>query len=437
LLLSAVAVHGQIRVSNVEINRDGDTATISFDARIDAKATKRDYKLILTPEVFSAGSSAALDPIVVETRRTRIRDRRDGLIPVPDARTTENGATLGYTATAPWADWMKGSDLRFNMRSEGCCSENDLGQMTAARGIGGQPAPVRTEANVNVGNLVLVMTRNSEPQHATTATAAATASMQTVVDSLNVNFAQGSSRINLNSFDNYRALNDVVSILKSRQEIALQGLIKITGTASPEGPEALNYDLARRRALAVRNYILDRVHWLRPANFEIVNGGQNWDGLYKLVEESNMPGAWEVLDIIDNTAPDIDYFSNTSRKKFLMNLNQGRTWRYMEARFFPQLRGAASITVYTPLTGGSTAAVATTPPDPNADIINRAIDLASARDYTGALALLTPVFGDARAWNPIGVCAVMMGDMDRAKEYFKLAAEAGYTDARANLEQIK
>jgi hypothetical protein len=283
--------------------------------------------------------------------------------------------------------------------------------------------------------MLLTMTRNAAPRSIMPA-AGEPEPRQTLVDSLNIGFAQGSARINLSSFGNYKALGHVISILQSKQDVVLQSRIEITGTASPEGGEMLNYELAHKRALAVRNYILENVHWLRPANFNIINGGQNWDGLYKLVEESRMPGRWEVLDIIDNTPPDIDVVNNTSRKKFLMNLNQGRTWKYMEANFFPQLRGAASITVYSPLPRGSQAPVATAPPAANTEIINRAIDLIAARDAAGALALLTPVSNDARAWNPLGVACVVTGEVARAKEYFGMAAAAGYAEAQANLEQL-
>jgi outer membrane protein OmpA-like peptidoglycan-associated protein len=433
LLPWAAAVSGQVKVENAKIDRDGASATVSFEAKIDAKATKRNYKLILTPVVYNAEGAASLAPIVVETRRTRIRDLRDGVAPVPGARTTGNGATVDYTATMPWVDWMMKTDLRFEMLSAGCCSEEDLGQRVVANDIAANLPIDPNAANVNVGGMLLVMTRNAEPRSIVPA-GGEPEPMQTLVDSLNIGFAQGSARINLNSFNNYTALGEVISILQSKQDVVLQGRIEITGTASPEGSEALNYELAQKRALAVRNYILDNVYWLRPANFNIVNGGQNWEGLYKLVEESRMPGGWEVLDIIENTPPGIDVVNNVSRKKFLMELHQGRTWKYMEAHFFPQLRGAASITVYTPVPKGSKAS--TVPPAENTAIINRAIDRAAARDAAGALALLMPVSNDARAWNPMGVAFVVEGDLARAKEYFGKAAAAGYTEAQSNLEQL-
>jgi len=212
---------------------------------------------------------------------------------------------------------------------------------------------------------------------------------------------------------------------------------EIIAYASPEGPQAHNYTLAQNRALAVRNYILDNVPSLRPANFDIINGGENWEGLYKLVEESAMPGRWQVLDIIERTPPDIDYFSNTSRKQMLMNLDGGRVWNYMLANFFPRLRSAATVTIYAPGDNSAArAAAGTIPPARNTEIINRAIDLLGERRSEQALTLLLEVENDPRAWNPLGVCYLLEYNTARAREYFQRAATAGYADGRGNLEQM-
>lgn len=43
---------------------------------------------------------------------------------------------------------------------------------------------------------------------------------------------------------------------------------------------------------------------------------------------------------------------------------------------------------------------------------------------------------DPRTDNPLGVCYLMMGKTDKAREYFERAADAGSEDAKANLEQL-
>jgi len=288
------------------------------------------------------------------------------------------------------------------------------------------PAP-SGDLSLRIGGMILIMNKNANvlPLRYTET------SSRTVLSRLEVGFRVNSSRLDLFAFNNNRVLNEIILALRDGN---LDGRIEITGYASPEGQQAANFALAQNRALAVRNYILDNVPRLRPANFDIINGGENWEGLYKLVEESNMPGRWQVLDIIESTPPNIDFRNNTSRKQMLMNLNGGQTWNYMLANFFPQLRSAATVTVYAPNAGMSQQGAM--PPAQNTEIINRAIDLIGERNSTQALLLLSQVENDPRAWNPMGVAYLLEYNNVRAMEYFRMAADAGYSEARTNLAQV-
>lgn len=450
LLLSA-GIMGQVRVSNFETRQNGNRTEIAFDAQIDKKATNSNHKLIMTPVLYNGNQAVELSPIVVETRKTKIMDARTGVQPLPNALLTENGRRIRYTAAVDNM-YLSDPDLRFNFLSVGCCSEETLAPLavttTNAPPAYTQPAYVPppatqqqqpayvppsappTERPIRIGGMVIMLIKNAPELR----NVDGRAGIRTLLNKREVGFAVNSTQINLYAFNNSRVLNEIISTLRSSPNV-LQGGIEITGYASPEGAQAANYALARNRALAVRNYILDNVPYLRPANFDIVNGGENWEGLYKLVEESRMPGRWQVLDIIETTPPDIDYFNNISRKKMLMDLNGGQTWRYMLANFFPRLRSAATVTIYAPGERG-TATQESMFPARNTELINRAIDMLGERNSGQALQLLLEVENDPRAWNPLGVCYLLEYNMNRAKEYFQKAAEAGYSEAKGNLEQM-
>ena len=458
-LLSSLGLTGQVRVNNFEVGQDGSRINLSFDALVDKNATKKDYKLVMIPVVYNGNQSATLSPIVVETRQTRILDARNGLEPLPGAFLTENGKTVRYAVSMDYVDWIPGSDMRFDFLSVGCCSADNLTPLVAVRDIGATkvatpapvplvaiPAPVPApvvapppappaDAGVRLGGGVFILTKN-----ASLLTVSGAVPARAVRSHLEVNFAQGSSKLNPYAFNNYYALREVVAILYSSRDALAGRKIEITGYASPEGTLMGNYTLAQNRAIAARNYILDNVPWLRPSDFEIVNGGENWEELYKLVERSNMPGRWQVLDIIENTpfynAYNVErplYYTAELRKKVLTELDGGRVWSYMLSNFFPQLRSATTIAIYTPIAEGRV----TEGSSQVADTINRAIDLIGERNTTAALALLVQVENDPRSWNPIGVCYLMENNVVKAVEYLQRAANAGYSDAKANLEQIK
>jgi len=428
---------GQINVRNLEIKQNGGRSEVLFDAQISNKATARSKKLTMIPVLYNDNRSVELPPIVVESRRTRIMDARNGVEPLDGAYLTENGRTVRYSAVVNNGEWLSNSDLRFDLIQTGCCDEVVLAPLYLSKApvtavTLPAPAPTLTpNMTLNIGGMIITLIKNASvlPLKSTVI------SSRTVLDRLEVRFAVNSSRLNLFAFNNGRTLNDIIAALRT-SEGALPGRIEITGYASPEGQEAANYALAQNRALAVRNYILDNVRYLRPANFDIINGGENWEGLYKLVEESSMPGRWQVLDIIESTPPNIDYYNNTSRKKILMDLNGGRTWKYMLANFFPRLRSAATVTVYAPQAYMQQTVTTMMPPVQNTEIINRAIDLIGERNSAQALSMLTQVENDPRAWNPMAICYLLEYNTTRAKEYFQMAADAGYSEAKSNLAQM-
>ena len=69
-----------------------------------------------------------------------------------------------------------------------------------------------------------------------------------------------------------------------------------------------------------------------------------WETLTRLVEQSDMPHKEEAVDVLRNV-PETTYDSRgvltDSRRKHLMELQYGRTWRYMEKHFFPGKRSRA------------------------------------------------------------------------------------------------
>lgn len=436
-VLVPCATSAQLKVSDFTVVRSGDKAEVQFTAKVDDKAVKSNYKLTVTPIVSNGENAERLAPIIVRGNRRRTMDARNRITTATGSFVARNGQVVSYRSVIPYADWLQGANVSFDIESAGCCSKQMLPLYTIAQNItvqGAESSADKELLNVCVNGMVLIVGRNA-PLPAKENAVQAMPVTKTKPEELTIDFRAGSARLDPYAYYNYRALDGLVATLRSSKEV-LSGKIDITGYASPEGIENVNYELAQNRALAVRNYILDNVPYLRPADFTIINGGENWEGLRKLAEESAMPGRWQVIDIIDHTPPRIDYVRNTSRKKLLMNLNGGQTWNYMLKNFFPQLRSAASVVIYK-IEAADKSGADTSFPASNAAIIDQAIDLIGARKASEALALLYKAQGDPRTWNPMGVCYILLDNTEKAKEYFQKAAEAGYNDARMNMDQLK
>jgi len=247
----------------------------------------------------------------------------------------------------------------------------------------------------------------------------------TTENALAVYFPQGRSVIDPAFADNDKTLRDLIYTVNAINASSDSNIatIFVAGFASPEGSYATNEALAQRRAEALQTFILRNTSASGKAMM-LYNGSEDWDGLRQMVAASDMPLRAEVLRIIDNV-PIWDASRQVGREGELMRLDGGSAYRYMLTNFFPKLRNATYVkVVYDERT------------DDAATTINRAIDQIEANDYTGALTTLRQVDSDPRAYNPIGVCYMMTGDFDKAKQYFDKAIASGNNDARTNLFQI-
>lgn len=164
--------------------------------------------------------------------------------------------------------------------------------------------------------------------------------------------------IDANYMDNAASLSDIKRILSVFPRI---DSITIHSFASPEGRYEHNRWLAAERGKSAKRYILknlpedkqipDSLIYLRPTP-------ENWVGMREeIVEKYPFENKTDVLDIIDRT--DIDA---TKKESLLRRLDSGRSWRYIIKNVMPQLRNAAWISVWRPISG---PVIATNVPPPS------------------------------------------------------------------------
>lgn len=164
-------------------------------------------------------------------------------------------------------------------------------------------------------------------------------------DSVQIYFQQGSSVFDPSLEENGVRLQAFVRYLEKMQKdttIRIR-LIRISGSASPEGNTNLNKQLAKERALCMHDYLqrhtlfadsLVKTDWL----------GIDWSKLTNMVQASEMPYRDEVLHILYHTPEWIirNGVVVDGRKRQLGMLHGGRAWEYMSKHFFPELRSAVT-----------------------------------------------------------------------------------------------
>ena len=175
---------------------------------------------------------------------------------------------------------------------------------------------------------------------------------QSAVDSVRVYFRRGYSVLDLSLRDNRQTLDAFVGRLDSLLGDTSRHIVSlcVEGNASPDGTLGANRRLSGNRAKRVLEYIRLRVA-LPDSLVRVVAGGIDWDGLAeRIAADPRVPARGRALDILHHTP--VWVFDNSgrivdSRKKQLMDLDGGRTYRYLLEHFFPGLRNASLRLSYT------------------------------------------------------------------------------------------
>ena len=161
--------------------------------------------------------------------------------------------------------------------------------------------------------------------------------------SVKVYFRRGYSLFEPALRNNGTRLKAFVDRLGQAEADTLQevGVVRIVGAASPEGTAKMNDRLAAKRAATLMAWLRQNAQ-LPGVVYESHSVGVDWDGLERLVQQSDMPYRDEVLQILRHTPEWVirDGKVVDGRKRQLGMLRGGRAWRYMEEHFFPELRSA-------------------------------------------------------------------------------------------------
>ena len=162
-------------------------------------------------------------------------------------------------------------------------------------------------------------------------------------DSVCTYYLRGYSTLDLKLRDNQNVLQEVISELQALQKdtTCYDIRLHIIGNASPEGTDAANKRLAKKRAEGVLRYLRQQVS-LPDSMVSLSATGVDWDGLILLLEKNpQVPKQQEALRIVRETP--IWIFDKQGRivdgrKRQLMNLAAGNSFRYMDKHLFPELR---------------------------------------------------------------------------------------------------
>jgi len=448
-----------LRIEDVQFVKQGNNVEAQMALNLDNVRLGSAEMLILTPVLRSEDNTKfhRFQPIVFTgASRDRTLERAidwegfqfEETPQLIMRRTNKRPQTIPLILKVPYQEWFRGAELVFLETKSGCAYTTTRDAEYPIL------SPVLPKLVVPVYEYTYVTPPVEEvKQRSETHTA-------------HLNFEVGKSVILRNFKNNSEVLNDVDKVINEVRNDANLTVTEfhITGYASPEGNEQSNMKLSEDRAKAFVSYLADRYNISRNT-IKTDWKGEDWDGLKKAVQASNISNKNEILDVLNES-------NVAQRKAKLKQLSGGQTYRMLLQDYYPPLRRndytiafvAKKFSVEEAKTQIRTKPqylslnemflVANTYPK-NSPEFKEVFDIAVrlypndpiAQLNTGALELETGAVDNAirrlesinlpEAWNNLGIAYAQKGDYQKAQDYLNRAAQAGNATAKTNAEQLQ
>ena len=282
-------------------------------------------RLIYAPAFVASGHEYALTPVVITGKNYARLDERhqffqDEQPDYPGAThvvASPNAMHIPVSQTVPFELWMPESKLVAKVTLESCDRGTLLYSMDMANGmvyLPQAPGPVIVEF------------------------------VKKEIEKKEEGFAQLRYPVNGYTidpalFNNRQQLQDMTDLIRKimSDTLAKVNRIVITGICSPDGSWVYNENLANKRAESVRNYLVEKEN-IDNNLLDVKYIAEDWNGLKKLIEESDLANKQKMLDIIDQVSnPD-------QREAALRQLPQ---FSYIKQNFYPKLRKVSYEIYYT------------------------------------------------------------------------------------------
>lgn len=288
MLVSAIGVSAKefsmenARISNIDVARTDNNLFVSMDIDMSEVKIKSNQELIVTPVIRSGSNELKLQPVTFAGRNRyyyHLRNDGESLWLHRDGRE----ATQQYRVTIPFEDWMKRSQIDVDYAVDGCC--NDVVALLPKKEI----VSIDMEPPVYTAEFVYIPPKVEESK-------IREESGQAFID-----FPVNLTEIFADYRNNPRELAKIaetIDKIRNDKDVTITA-VSIKGYASPEGSYSNNVRLAKGRTASLKDYV--NKLYAFPENFiKTSYDPEDWGGLRKFVEKSNLANKDGILAIIDS-----------------------------------------------------------------------------------------------------------------------------------------
>ena len=402
----------QTRVFDEKMEVRGDSVVVSFRTDSEKEVPYR-YKEVILPYVHNGKDTMYFAPMEVYGKGRYMHLRQEKyLAGEKDWELGRNqilaGEAYGYVSAVALKRWMTSASLGIKRHLSGCNCDRSYSDETL--GAPHRLFEVPEAPQRRIPECVLTDVAHT---------------WDFGQDELEIIFKVSDIEMDSTVFNNevtFGKILEAVDRIYSNPHLKVSK-IEIAGYASPEGRQSFNTWLGHGRAAALRDYIIKErpQYGLKPDDFNLRNGEENWEGLRRHLLASGIDEKDVVVSIIDSDATPED------KKAAIKSLEGGRVWKKMLKEVYPHLRCARYLAVWYDSPDGDIV-----------DRINEANVMIRDGRYEEAYEHLVPCSDDFRAFNSIGAALMMQGKFEEALPWLRKAVEEGNCmKARENVRAIE
>lgn len=311
---SIAALNAQETDPAYNLSRKGQDFNVGLNLNLNTIDVKSNRMVVLTPFVAGEADTLNLSSVGLMGRRRyfyyeRNEKRYPEVFENENFREGENPDSFTWEETFPYENWMDGSSLKLRKQVYGCC--NDI-----------------------IEEIIYDFTQYHDyhPVFKWIVPEAELEKVRYLKGSAFIDFVVSTTDIRPEYRENRRELGKIIGTidsLKADADIKMD-TIYIKGFASPESPYDNNTRLAKGRTKALKDYVTQLYHF--DENFILTSyEPEDWEGLRRFVESSNINHKQEILEIIDcSLDPD--------PKEWKLKSTYPDEYRFLKETIYPALR---------------------------------------------------------------------------------------------------
>lgn len=304
-----------VSVDNFIMERDGRYLTVEMDLDMDRLKVESNRAVLLTPRLVNGADSLDLPSIGIYGRRRYyyyVRNNAGSISGNSEQvyRASQRPDSIDYEQQLEYLDWMNGATLKLQRTDWGCCHE----------------LIARYEGSLG---------RHSEaffPELVFVSPHAERSKSRSIEGSAFIDFPVDKTVIYPDYRRNTAELGKIqatIDSVRNDSDITITQ-VYLKGFASPESPYSHNRDLAIGRTAALKQYI-NNLYRFSDGIIATEYEPEDWAGLRRYVDRSNISHREEILAIIDT---DMD----PDAKELKIKRTYPEDYRFLLQNCYPALR---------------------------------------------------------------------------------------------------